>query len=129
MQSKNGRTKYWGEKDCKRDPEDDISGLGSFTNQGGTAGHEPNQVFDPDSSWRDPLGERNSIGGQTTPGGILSRLKNLHKAYVSYVDADRQILEARLNENKLHRQNIVAEIEQLETLLLKALGETQEYQE
>ncbi|WP_373270751.1 hypothetical protein [Nostoc sp. T09] len=45
------------------------------------------------------------------------------------MDADRQILEARLNENKLHRQNIVAEIEQLETLLLKALGETQEYQE
>jgi hypothetical protein len=126
MWSKDVKRESCGEEDCQRNLEDVRPGLGRIEGEGRTDGIESNQVSNTDSSRGNSLGERNTDRGQADPGGITRRLRELQKAYTSHIDSAHKKLEACLNENESLRGKIVAEMEQLESLLLSALGDEED---
>ena len=58
-------------------------------------------------------------------GGIYSRLKQLQAQHLAYVDAHGQRLEARLQENRQHKTQVLREISVLEKELLQLIEEAQ----
>lgn len=115
------------EKDSQRNIENECSGLGSVANESSTNGIEQNEVLDTNSEGRNSTREENIIGGQGTIGKILKQLQGLQQAHLNYVDAHKERLEARLQENEVHRSQVIEGMQQLENLLTKLLGEIEEH--
>jgi hypothetical protein len=85
--------------------------------------------------WDDSLrsGGSNGEGGcstrRTNPeaniGKILDHLKQLREQYLAYVDAHGERLQARFRENRQHRDEAVATMDQLESEIIELLNKSE----
>jgi hypothetical protein len=105
--------------------KDEQRRLGCPSNQSATNGDDQNTVCRSDSQRGDSSGEKSiTSAGAATAGKILEQLKELQAAHLKYVDADRQQLQARLNETDEHRRKIVADMQRLEGQIKELLAES-----
>ena len=109
----------------QRYPKDDSVRLGCTSSKSPRNGDDQNTISDSDCQRGDPSGEKSiASAGAATAGKILEQLQELQAAHLKYVDADRQRLQARLNETDEHRRKIVADMQRLEGQIKELLAES-----
>ncbi|YAF95165.1 MAG: hypothetical protein AB3A66_21715 [Nodularia sp. CChRGM 3473] len=119
MNITNGREYLYREKDRQCHTEDVNPGLGSVEGQSISTRNDSHSIFYPNSEGRHQVRPRTSIGGQTTPGGIHRRLKELHEACLRLIESQQQQLETSLQESK----QLTAEMQSLQSLLAETLDD------
>ncbi|MEH2467501.1 MAG: hypothetical protein V7K23_28260 [Nostoc sp.] len=113
----NDRRNYDTEKDDQRNCENVISGLGSVEGESISTRYESDAIFYPDSEGRNQARSWVAPRGQTTPGGIHRRLKELHEACLAVIESQQKQLENSLHEKK----QLAEEIQGLHVLLAEVL--------
>jgi hypothetical protein len=103
----------------QRDNQDGAEGLG-----GSSDSSEINRDESHQNANRSGTGDASSSQGFTREdiiGGILRQLRSLQEAHLAYVNAHGDRLEARLAENRQHKQTILQDMEDLEGEVNKLL--------
>lgn len=108
----------------KRNTENVSTGLGRSTGHGETDGDEkPNKTTNFDSSWGNTLGEESHSGGQADDGGILRHLKSIKEGLLAHTQTNQQILEDGLRKNEQYKQEVLSNIDSLQSKIINLLGE------
>ena len=105
------------QKDDQRNCENVIRRLGSFEGESISARHESDTILYPDSEGRNQARSWVADTGETTPGGIYRRLKELHEACLIVIESQQQQLENSLHKSK----QLTEEIQSLHVLLAEVL--------
>lgn len=65
-------------------------------------------------------------GAETDLGGMLRQLRKIREAHLAYVNSHTERLKMRLAEDDDHRQQVIEDMDRLETQLLEHLAEESE---
>ncbi|MEH1819316.1 MAG: hypothetical protein V7L31_09605 [Nostoc sp.] len=117
MPIKNDRRSYDRQKDDQRNCENVISRLGRAEGEGISIRHESDTIFYPDSEGRNQARSWIGHAGETSPGGIYRRLKELHEACLTVIESQQKQLENSLHESR----QLTEEIQSLHVLLAEVL--------
>ena len=115
----NDRRNHDRQKDDQRNCENVIGRLGSTQRESISVRHESDTIFYPDSERRNQARSRIAHTGETTPGGIYRRLKELHEACLTVIESQQEQLENSLHKSK----QLTEEIQSLHVLLAEVLQE------
>lgn len=108
----NGKTQKTNWRREDRERKDESSRLGEYGCDSKVNGNDQIRYATEHSSKKNYVRSSNKQG-EVTAGKILERLEFIENAYVSYVNAHLQRLEARLTEGKEQKEIFDSEIRQL----------------
>nr|WP_322710520.1 hypothetical protein [Nostoc sp. ChiSLP03a]MDZ8211621.1 hypothetical protein [Nostoc sp. ChiSLP03a] len=117
MAIKNDRRNHDRQKDDQRNCENITGRLGVPERESISARHESDTIFYSDSEGRNQARSWIAHTGETTPGGIYRRLKELHEVCLTVIESQQKQLENSLHNSK----QLTEEIENLHVLLAEVL--------
>lgn len=103
----------------QRDTTDESQRLGSLAEHSRSNWNDPNENADSPSEGQ--LATTDEFTREAIIGGILRQLRQLQNAHLAYIEAHGQRLEARLAENRKHKQQTIRDMEELEKGIHKLL--------
>lgn len=116
-------------KDQKRIDPITPQGLGATSGHSEKHGIEvSHSIVTDDCEWPSDNEAGNHDGTERVIGGILGHLRFVQQAYLNYVDAHAERLEARLRENHAHKNEVLSKMQGLEDAVARLLS-SQEQQD
>ena len=103
----------------QRDTADESQRLGSVAEDSRSHWNDTNENADISSEGR--IATTDEFTREAIIGGILRQLRQLQEAHLAYVEAHGERLEARLADNRKHKQQIISDMEELEKGIRKLL--------
>ena len=113
MICKNGKTEEASRRFNSSNIPDQRERLGELQNSSSFNGIEQIGLDQANSSGQNSLGTTNQHG-DTPAGKIIERLKLIEQKHLSYVKADQQRLEARLDESREEEESFKKDVQELE---------------
>lgn len=103
----------------QRDTTDESQRLGSVAEDSRSHWNDTNENADISSEGR--IATTDEFTREAIIGGILRQLRQLQEAHLAYIEAHGERLEARLADNRKHKQQIISDMEELEKGIRKLL--------
>lgn len=117
METRNGTSKENTGKGCNPlCSQDEQEPLGeSGTDGHGYGSRQSSRLTEADSERTDPLGWKLVPVRDTTAGKILERIESLETRHINYVESHESRLRARLQEDKIEKEEFLTESNQIKS--------------